>query len=107
KLLWAFGNYSRFIRPGMVRIEASNLTYPDPSEAAQNVMISAFRDPVSGKIVLVAVNLTGEDKKLSIEGVKNGGWTGYLTSNSANLEKQKVGKRIVIPSKAVMTLISE
>lgn len=108
KLLWAFGAYSRFIRPGMIRIEAGNLTYPDPAMASRNVMVSAYRDPDTQKIVVVAINVSGEDKKLSIEGLKNSGWIGYLTSDNANLEKRKLnGKRMIIPSRSIMTLLSE
>ena len=51
KRLWAFGNYSRFVRPGWVMIGAT-------SNPATNIFVSAFKDPDTGKFALVAINNT-------------------------------------------------
>ncbi len=48
KRLWAFGNYSRFVRPGFMRIPAQ-ATKPD-------LKPSAFRSPDGQTIVLVVIN---------------------------------------------------
>ena len=59
KLLWAMGNYSRFIRPGARRIEigrpASGGTEDDSATDPRGVMLSAYMNP-DGTIAVVAVN---------------------------------------------------
>ena len=47
KRLFAFGQYSRFVRPNYYRIDATNTTF---------AMISAYRDTNSGNFAVVAVN---------------------------------------------------
>lgn len=59
KLLWAMGNYSRFISPGARRIEigrpASGGTEDDSATDPRGVMLSAYMNP-DGTIAVVAVN---------------------------------------------------
>jgi glucuronoarabinoxylan endo-1,4-beta-xylanase len=50
--LWTFGNFSKFIRPGYVRIDAT------PANAG-NVRVSAYRDPATGNFAVVAINSNG------------------------------------------------
>jgi hypothetical protein len=42
KNLWAMGNYSLFVRPGMKRLNTSRNDQKSPIEVTQDVMISAF-----------------------------------------------------------------
>ena len=52
KRLWAFGNFSRFVRPGWVMIGAT-------SNPATNVFVSAFKDPSpANQFALVVINHT-------------------------------------------------
>ena len=55
KLLWALGNYSRFIRPGMVRIKCELSEEQSP---VNGVLVSAYKDPIQGNMVCVLVNLS-------------------------------------------------
>jgi O-glycosyl hydrolase len=48
KRLWALGNYSRFIRPGFVRVGATS--------SDNKLRVTAFRAPDSSKWVLVVIN---------------------------------------------------
>jgi O-glycosyl hydrolase len=48
KRLWAFANYSRFIRPGFVRIQALS--------TASGLKTTAFRSEDGHSVVLVAIN---------------------------------------------------
>ncbi|HKL34156.1 MAG TPA: glycoside hydrolase family 30 protein, partial [Tangfeifania sp.] len=59
KLLWALGNYSRFIRPGAKRISAE---YPENPE----VKISAFQNK-TGELVAVILNRGNSEKMLKID----------------------------------------
>jgi len=47
KRLFAVGQYSRFVRPGYYRIDATN---------AGPALISAYKDPVAGNFAVVAIN---------------------------------------------------
>lgn len=63
KNLWALGHYSLFIRPGMVRIETQRNDGLNDLEVAQQVMVSAFKDPKGKNLVINVINYTGETKK--------------------------------------------
>ncbi|HEU5429049.1 MAG TPA: RICIN domain-containing protein [Actinocrinis sp.] len=82
--LWAFGNYSRYIHPGAVRIGANS------SNGA--VDLSAFKN-TDGSLAIVALNTgSGSDAitySLSNTGVANGATvTPYLTNNSNSIAAQ-------------------
>ena len=49
KLSLVFGNYSRFVRPGYVRLDAVGSLAP-------NVYLSAYRNATEGTLVVVAIN---------------------------------------------------
>ena len=63
RLMWALGNYSRFIRPGAVRYEVSSSADFDP----YGVMCSAYRN-ADGSWVVVAINYSEDLKPLSGSG---------------------------------------
>lgn len=109
KLMWALGNYSYFIRPGMKRIDVRDV---DPVQASTDVMISAYKDLAGKKLVIVAVNASDTERtyKLDIDGkIKNKSITPYITSESFNLTKGKATdtENMVIPAKAVVTFVGE
>lgn len=62
KIMWALGNYSRFIRPGMKRVELKF--------SAPEIHASAYVDETKKKLVVVTVNESKSDKKIvcNIEG---------------------------------------
>lgn len=106
KMLWALGNYSRFIRPGMKRISADIVS----SGSSQNIKLSAYKDAASGKLVLVAVNRNGLEKKvkLPVFPVSNSSskLLMYTTSSEASLARQSViGNIISIPPRSITTLV--
>lgn len=98
KLLWAVGNYSRFIRPNMKRIEV------DIDQ--EKCKISGFRD--KHNMILVFVN-QGDSFKVEIPGlIKNKNIDSYTTSETKNLAYQTVNsKQIQIPSQSIFTLLYE
>jgi len=67
KNLWALGHYSLFIRPGMVRIETQRNDGLSDMDIAQQVMISAFKDPKGKSVVVNVINYTKEAKKIDFE----------------------------------------
>lgn len=70
KNLWALGHFSRFVRPGMQRINTQRSDGLNDVEAAKSVMLSSY---TNGKeIVIVAINYTTTDQEilLNIKGGK-------------------------------------
>lgn len=88
KMLWALGNFSRFIRPGMVRVNAIIEGMEDPLMSASNLMISAFKNSNDRELVLVLVNISSKSKKLEIHGLPglSSTYKRYTTSVSKKLD---------------------
>lgn len=109
KLLWAFGNYARFVRPGMKRIHVEG---QNPLRASTDVMISAYKDSATKKLVVVAINASNSERiyKLELNGkLKNGRLIPYTTSEQSNLERgtEVNPEKIVLAPKTVVTLTGE
>lgn len=111
KQLWALGNYSRFIRPGMQRITASLEGINDPVMAAGSLMISAFKDVNTKKLVIVIINMGTESKILQLNSsvkIKNNMLNSYLTDANDNLKKSTTAAdNVLINAKSVVTLTGE
>ena len=108
KQLWAFGNYARFVRPGMKRIQVSLEGNPDPVAQAGTYMVSGYKDDVTKKIVLVAVNMNSQSVALSLSGmaVRNKRFTTYTTDKDKNLAKATAASdAIVLVPESVTTLV--
>lgn len=107
KLLWALGNFSRFIRPGMVRVELSG------PQDVQEVMASAFLDEKSGRTALVFVNCAETEQKAQLRFAAPFAqkyFTPYFTTAKQNLaagEKIDAKKMFFIPPHSVVTLVGE
>jgi O-glycosyl hydrolase len=69
KMLWAMGNYSRFIRPGMIRVDANLSGVADASAAATSMMISAYKNPTTKELVTVVINYGTNEEKVKFGGV--------------------------------------
>ncbi len=101
KLLWVLGNYSRFVRPGMRRIKCS---LSQEQSAQDGLLVSAYRDASTGRVVCVYTNLSAREKYVTMgpdRQVKT-----YTTDkhNSLGLSLQSLS-RIRIPSRAVVTVV--
>ena len=105
KRLWAMGNFSRFIRPGYMRIECSS----DSSD----IYLSAYKgkdDKGKERVVLVLINPKDMEYKISTQNFSK--WANgsmYITDKEHELEKteefKSSDKEIVIPSKSVVTIL--
>jgi O-glycosyl hydrolase len=112
KLLWAFGNYSRFIRPGTERIALSG------ADDKFGLMGSAYLNPEQNKVIIVFVNMDSDSKSVLInfsnldhpQKVKT--ITPYITSDNSGDDLKKYGEFnadsvYTIPARSVVTLIGE
>ena len=101
KMLWALGNYSRFIRPGMQRIEVGT--------SSPEIYVSGFKYPNKNITVLVFVNTTAERKSITLNnnGLPAGKTlTTYTTDMSTNLKKEMVmANQLIIPAESIVTVI--
>lgn len=110
KQLWCLGNFSRFIRPGMVRVDAGINTISDQVSAAASQMISAYKDAVKKQIVIVLVNMDPAAKKFRIDSnalnLTSDQLVAYTTSITENLQKSVVkSTSFQVKGKSVTTLI--
>jgi glucuronoarabinoxylan endo-1,4-beta-xylanase len=85
KRLYTVGNYSKFIRPGFVRVGTAGAT------PAGGALVSAFENPADGTVVVVAINPGTAAATLPI--FVSGGKTltqvtPYVTSATENLAAQ-------------------
>ncbi|MCY1720667.1 glycoside hydrolase family 30 protein [Prolixibacteraceae bacterium Z1-6] len=98
KLLWALGNYSRFIRPGAKRIEVKTETNPD-------VKISAYKNE-NGNVVIVCLNRNKQDQNIQMN--LGGKALQYETSKEnslAFLSTIKLKNPVSLPGQSVTTFV--
>ena len=97
KLLWTFGNYSRFIRPGARRYHVrvtdhQNKTIKDGETDPYGVMVSAYQN-IDDSWVVVAINYSESQFPLSLDlPGKTGHWTMYRTSDVMGENLKPVGQ---------------
>ena len=113
KQLWCLGNFSRFVRPGMIRVDAALNNQTDPVYAAGNIMVSAYMDPVGKTLVIVLVNTQTTSASLSFGGLggsanlTGGNFTAYTTSSTKSLQKSTMAaNNIQLDPRSVTTLMA-
>lgn len=101
KRLWALGNFSRFVRPGYVRIDSATDNL--------NILSSAFKgtdDDGRENLVVVLVNNT--DIPFALSTYTFDGYTSaevYVTDKEHSLEKTDIISTVIdIPTKSVVTV---
>ena len=107
KMLWAMGNYSRFIRPGYTRVKIDNA---QGTASTQSFMYSAYKDPATGRLITVVIN-SGNNAttfKLQHNGTAMTGLKAYVTSADKDLELTEVNSNdpVTIPARSVVTIVS-
>ena len=108
KTFWAMGNYSRFIRPGMQRVELSG-----EKHGFDGLLGSAYVDPVSGRVVLIYVNSSDlpQQVKWAFKGSAHvpRAFTRYVTSDTLDLNSppSESGNDLAeVPAKSITTFVS-
>jgi O-glycosyl hydrolase len=100
KRLYTLGQFSRFVRPGWVRLEATN--------PVASVETTAFRDPGSTRFAVVLVNAGTEPVRLEISSpVPLAGGEIYRTSATEDLKDVgawSVGTEVTLPGQSVTTV---
>ncbi|WP_068544449.1 glycoside hydrolase [Thalassotalea crassostreae] len=110
KVLWTLGNYSRFIRPGYIRVGLDNV------DNINGVMASSYRSPDSKKLVLVATNVGTSAQPLSFEisGLPQGKSISSMSTHITNANNNLVSAGITnfenvyqIPAKSIVTFVAD
>lgn len=108
KLLWSLGNYSRFVRPGAVRVDVSGENKNNPN----GLMVSAFLNANDKQLVVVAVNYGNSDEKMKfdIPGLKIEKAIPYRTSdlpgeNLAPGRPLEKSLETMVPSRSIVTYV--
>jgi glucuronoarabinoxylan endo-1,4-beta-xylanase len=78
KRLYTLGNYSKFVRPGYVNVTVSG--------APTGTLISAYKDPSSGKAVVVAINNNTSSTNVTFY-LSGGSSIGSVTPNETSSTK--------------------
>ena len=92
KLLYTLGQYSRFVRPGMKRVEVNRSDNLSVIAALRNDMYSAYIDEETNQVIIVAANskITQSRIELAVENLPvsaNSGleFTPYITSDNDDM----------------------
>lgn len=112
KLLWGLGHFSRFVRPGMRRMEVERSDGLSPAGALAGTLVSAYRDQESSRTVVVAVNQGEEGVRLRISGGSVRDFHLYLTTAAEGMDLRSMGAHpasdtLVLPPRSIATLVSE
>jgi glucuronoarabinoxylan endo-1,4-beta-xylanase len=83
KRLYMMGNYSKFVRPGFYRIDAT-------ATPQKGVFVSAYKNSSSGALVIVAINqnTSNVSQSFSLSGTSVASVTPWTTSDTLNLAEQ-------------------
>jgi O-glycosyl hydrolase len=101
KLMWTLGNFSRFVRPGAVRLDMEGQMGVD------GLMLSAYRNE-DGSTVIVAINYGKKDQLVSIKANATNA-TAYRTSDTKGENLKCLGtenlQRTTLPARSVTTFV--
>lgn len=105
KMLWALGNYSRFIRPGAVRVDASS------SLGTDGLLVSSYLN-TDGELVTVIVNAADQKQEVNIELEKGKAFQGRAYETSAQKDLTPITVRadkgaFVINPNSIVTVVGQ
>ncbi len=131
KLMWAMGNYSRFIRPGAKRLAIDAFTkngkiMTEGDTNPEGIMCSAYRNE-NGALVIVAINYSASSapfsfsvasgnsnakKKRIAKNKKITCWNMYRTSDKDGENLKPAGttyadEPVILPGKSITTLVCQ
>ncbi len=101
---YCFAHYSKFVRPGFVRVDATQ-------NPTSNVNVSAFKKDNDMVIVMVNNNTSSKTITVSIPNTTIQTWECYVTSGQKNVKKESdiassgTSFQVTLESQSVMTLV--
>jgi O-glycosyl hydrolase len=111
KNLWALGHYSRFVRPGMHRLNIARNDKLSERQIAQDVMISCYSN--EKQLVLVVINYTADSKNFKPEIINfktERAFDTYLTTSGKDINMKfnkgkDLDKGIALPARSITTIV--
>lgn len=106
KMLWALGNYSRFVRPGAVRLATETAPAASPGP-----LVSAYRSADGKQLITVVVNDSDTPASLRLEltGRRLGASQPYTTSAAGDLQPGTAvpaGQALPVAPRSITTVVS-
>lgn len=117
KLMWVLGNYSRFIRPGAVRMavttkDKNGHVLSEGDTDPKGLMCTAYRN-ANHQWVVVVINYAESAKPFTfdVNDAKVTSWQGYRTTDTAGEDllpvyKMKKRSSVIAPARSVITFVS-
>ncbi|MBC3539144.1 glycoside hydrolase [Rufibacter sediminis] len=110
KMLWALGNYSRFIRPGAERVDLQ--VAGDRKDENDALLASAYLDTQQKKLIMVAVNpsILPVQMNMEVKGATIRNIIPYVTSDKENLtpgSPLQGNKEITVAPRSVITFVAD
>jgi O-glycosyl hydrolase len=110
KMLWAMGNFSRFIRPGMSRVTTRRSDGATPEQTTTDLMVSAYHKQDDNTVVAVFVNWTDTVKPVRLRFLGAGvqSLIPYVTSETESLTAYRaldLGDTAAIPPRSIVTFV--
>ena len=111
KLLWALGHFSRFVRPGMRRIEVRRSDSMTAAPVEGGLLVSAYREPESSRMVAVLVNQDARETPVRLDLGPHRSYRVYLTAEAAGDDLRSLGERsitepLVLPPRSLVTVVT-
>lgn len=104
KMLWALGNFSRFIVPGSVRLKVAASNEPE-------VLVSSYKTP-DNKLVTVVINSNAQpiELALTVDNAKIKTLTTYTTTSTKDLQVKQglsTAGSLALDASSVTTLLTD
>lgn len=115
KMLWAVGNFARFIRPGMKQVGLVRSDASPPENNLEGLMVSSYYNLFNNAVVTIFVNRASQNKRVDLNyqnlppGKPINYVIPYVTSFTDDLTAFTVldtDDTIDIPSKSIVTIVS-
>ena len=109
KMMWGFGHFSRFLRPGAVRVDLKG------GDDVEGVMASAWHSAGDKDLVLTFINVEVEAREIDLRVAGSDGtpktYQPYLTTDAKGddirpLSIHNSDDKLVLPPKSILTLVS-
>ncbi|SHK47338.1 O-Glycosyl hydrolase [Reichenbachiella agariperforans] len=112
KMLWTLGHYSRFVRPGSVRVKVTRWDDKNIQNSLDELLVSAFRSEDKKQVTLVLSNSLDQPQVVRIEGIPKNlkkvsiYRTSSLDHENLSLIKTKdVYGTITLPARSIVTCV--
>lgn len=112
KLLWTLGHFSRFVRPGMRRIETRRSDGVPVEAVEDDLLVTAYRDPATGALVAVLVNQGEGEMAVELDAGAPRSFRYYVTTDAPGDDLRfagavGAGDDLVLPPRSIVTAVSD